>query len=323
MTKTKGEFQKTNRKLGLICFLVVNVWLAFPAGAWGPFAHFTAAPSATQSQQNLPDLWESNAYTHGFDFPDYHVGKEVSEYFGWSHACQRNGLLDAWTGTVSIGPVSIPLVSVVYPKTPTEHGVPAGVELPGADMYYIYANKFLAGNQTLLRKRTAQGFRCHNVEDKVVHFSYFLGGSVYNWIVEHAFKERWAEFRVYVELGGDWNLVTLMPTMPLSMGCSADAGIINLGQKVFRKNRQTVDAAPEECDTIVVETAAEISTRISQQDAKLSSFFSGWWVANDFGLDNYAWYRLVAIAAGWDSSEVWTKYSQAKDDALTAIGTMP
>lgn len=204
--------------------------------------------------------------------------------------------------------------------------MPSGVELPGEDMYYIYANKFLAGNQTFLRKRTAQGFRCHNVEDKLVHYSYYLGGSPYNWIVEHAFKERWAEFIIYTGLGGSWDPVTLMPTVIWSMGCAADAGIINLGQKVFRKNRQTVDVipvVPGEYDTIVVETAAEISSRISEKHEKLGNFFSGWWIANDFNYNKYAWHCLVAAAAGWNPNTVTTKHATAKADALAAIGAMP
>ena len=322
MRKTKREFQQTNRKLGLICFLAVNLWLAFPAGAWGPLAHFTAAPHGTQLQQNLPDLWESHEYAHAFDFPSY-AGKEVSEYFGWSHACQRNGLLTAFTGSYDVGPFSVSLVDVVYPDTPTAYNVPAGVELPGMDMYYIWANKFLAGNQTNLRKKTAQGFVGHNEEDEVVHFSYFLGGSVYNWLVEHALKERWAEFEIYLFLGGGWDPFG-GPSMTWSMGCSADAGIINLGQKLFRKNRQTVDAVPVGGDdTIVVETAAEISTRISDQDEKLSEYFSGIGLFNEFNYAKYLYWSAVADAAGWNSTTMTGKYTTAKTDALAAITAMP
>ncbi|MCD6393896.1 MAG: hypothetical protein J7M40_10360, partial [Planctomycetes bacterium] len=81
------------------------------------FAHWTAAPvNGTQLGQNLPDLWSSDAYSQGFIFPDFYVGKEVSEYFGWCHACQRNGLLSAVSLDINIGPFTVSLVDVVYPN---------------------------------------------------------------------------------------------------------------------------------------------------------------------------------------------------------------
>jgi len=311
-------------KLGLGCFLVLNALLVSLAEAWGPFVHWELSPGGTYLQQSLPDMWSSPAYVHGFSLPSY-AGAEVSGYFAWSHGCERNGMLPAVDLYIALDDLfSVDLFQVVYPATPTQHGVPTGVELPGEDMYYIWTNKFLAANKTTLRKVTAQGFRCHNVEDKVVHFSYFLGGSVYNWIVEHAFKERWAEFVIYIWLGGGWTSLGYPDTM-YSMGCQGDAGIINLGQKVFRKNRQTVDQIPVGgYDTIVVETAAEISEKISQKDQEFAGFFNAWdgWFG-EFGQAKYVAYNQIATLCGWNPATVIANYITAQSDALTAIGAMP
>lgn len=307
-----------NRLFVFLCCVGLLIFTPSNTGAWGPFAHYTAAPQGTEWNQNLPDLWSSKKGIIGIQLPSY-AGLEVSEYFGWSHACRRKGMLSAVDVDISIGPFSVTVLQAVYPKTPTEYGVPAGIEKPGEDIYYIWKNKLLAANKTVKMKKTAHGFVGHNLEDKVVHFSYFEGGSAYKWIVGHAVKEEWAEYCIYVGLGGGWDIYG-NPTTPWAMGCSGDEGIINLAQKVFRKNRQTVDAVPDstgEFKSITVETSDQIAGRISAMNSDLNTYI------DDFSLAYFDFIYLVGAAAGWDATTMFTKYNAAKAAAQAGIAGMP
>ena len=283
--------------------------------AWGPLAHFSAAPTGgTRMTQNLPDLWLSRQDPGGTTY----IGKEVSPFFAWSHACLRNGVANVTTPTtITVGPFSTTIPGSVYPVTPTSYGVPAGIEKAGEDIYAMWTNKVLPANKTEIMAITARGFAGHNAADSAVHFSYFQGGTIYNWLVEHWQKEIWAEYCVYIGVyNGDWDWLG-NPTVLVATGCTGDGGAICLAQKVFRKNRQTVDAVPDTTGafkTITVETKAQVDARISSLDGNY---------VNGLSQTSFVRYSLIADAAGWDAATLLAKYYQGKAAAATAVGAMP
>lgn len=137
------------------------------------------------------------------------------------------------------------------------------------------------------------------------------------------YKEKWAEFIVYIENGGYWD--GGCPMMQVTMGCSGDAGIINLGQKVFRKNRQTVDSAST-YHTISVESANAISSRITTKDNDLGDFFSytfaGVPLFAEFTYDDYLDACDLELEASWSRFDLLDDYDDAKIAALTAYASM-
>lgn len=271
------------------------------AFAWSPYAHSTTSQGYSSWCLNLPDLWDSKTSL-------WDVGNvQVTAKFGWSHACLRTGR----TGWV--------------PNKPTQYGVPAGIEKPGEDMYHIYKNKLLVPMSGMLR--TAQGFVGHNVGDKKVHFTFFLGNSAFEWGYHHVLKESWAD---YCLIARDAQLAGQIPWRPFptyvyNMRCKGDAGMINLAQKVFRKNRQTVDQVPAisgQKETINVMTRNAIAAKIRQLDTKLRT--------RRWHQSTYLYYKdeeaitlSDPLIADWSLSQMFTLHLQSTQAVQSALNNMP
>lgn len=281
----------------------VIVISAGTAQAWGPLAHI-GAHQPTSRHSNLPDIWVSNKWPENAG-----VGLEVSPFFAWSHACQRAGV-----HTESV---------FIVPNTPTAYGQPAGVSKPEEVMWQLIGKLwYTTAVDKYLMKETAKGFASHNAADGVVHFEYFLGGSIGNWIVHHAQKEEWAEFLLFQALGGTWQGLWRTPTAPPSMifECTGNARIIHLAQKAFRKNRQTVDLVPDSVNayaTISVETVAMIEQRIATKNQELSNYIY------EFNESEYEAWLMRGLLNDWDVGELYTLFADSMDAADAAVTLLP
>jgi hypothetical protein len=309
----------------VIVLLFANGLLACPAIAWGPLAHYQSVVSYRPAQ-NLPDLWISR---QPIPFGYSAIGVEVAEYFAWSHGCRRSGVVSAapdWL--LELAAWQIAFIDVVYPAEPTPHGVPQGVEEPEEDMKEIINSKLLisnySANELALMKKTARGFAGHNAADSVVHFTYFKGDSIDGWIAEHKIKESWAELAVFENiLGGYWD-ADGNPVAPYSMSSEGHAGIINLAQKAYRKNGQTVDDEHwPPCGAIGVESASDIPSRLAEQNGDLVGAFGAY---GDFHETWWQQYQIFAAERGWyigGSDGVLAKHAEAGNAATFAMNLMP
>lgn len=290
------------------CFFIIT-----DAPAHMALAHYRASPWDLRSTQNLPDLWLSRVFTWT---SSSNFGWHVNSKFCWSHACRRYGD-NSVLGSFEL--FGITFSGVTYPETPTAYGVPEGVQDPGKDMYYIWANKLLSENKTDIMKKTAQGFIGHNTADSYVHFDYYLGGTPSNWMVDHGMKEYWAEFEIFLQYGGYWDGQG-NPVLSFSMDATGDAGIINLAQKVYRKNRQTVDNTLEPPQSITVESASSIYTKISNQNSELTNYIN-----DKLDADMYYAYSLYEAdeSTDWNYVELLTIYSSTQSGVSAALASYP
>jgi hypothetical protein len=278
----------------LACYLLIGGYRVF---AWGSFAHYQGAPAGLHGQINLPDIAPSRGQIL--------LDLEVTEWFGWGHCCQRMGV-------TNVGPVVIPM-------TPTSYGSPAGIELAEWDMYILYQKmsaEHRASENGDMILQTARGWLAHNVMDSFVHFSYFLGGTANNWLVQHGTKESWADYELFA-------IATGYPTEPWGsyihgMRASGHGGIICLAQKCFRKNRQTVDGLPPIAGVPApgpVESRVQNDGRISGQDSYLRTTL--------FTEDDYSYYCVQAAVNGWTVGPMLGLHAIAAASATTAVGSMP
>ena len=199
-----------------------------------------------QSVGELPDIWPSREGS---------LGNVITKGFCWSHAVQR------------------------APGEPLVPPTPQNVDdrEPGAEMYILIGNKLSApGPQALA---TALAFMGHNAADREVHYGYFLGGSIFNWWRQHAWKEEWADYMIYTErLGGGFSdrwvtddpetgaghWVYDVPTLRITVKCSGDADLIQLAQRVYHKNRFSTDIGLNGVEAgLTVETTDGISGRMT------------------------------------------------------------
>jgi hypothetical protein len=313
----------------IIFITIMIIALSAPLWGFGPYDHYKLSPYTYEGYSNLPDIWKSRDEDWWCNSLTIGGGAEPSTYFGWSHDCLRNGVTYC-QGTITIYYNSTPIYDVdfsgYYPNTPTKYGNPSGIEDNANDMYYIWKNKLLAENKTSIMRKTAIGFKIHNTEDYFVHFSFFLAGTPEFWIVDHMLKENWSEFIMYLHNGGDWDELG-MPTIVQGMYCQGDAGIINLGQKVFRKNRQTVDASVAlsgSYETIAVETATEISGKIQSKNTEIDKYFDReyWGLYSKFDLTRFILYNQIAEAEGWNDEDLSWLINHY-DDIQDAAGAIP
>lgn len=312
------------------CLLGI-VTLTLPVKGFGPLAHHAAAPiPSVEWFSNLPDLWSSRA-VHPSEDPraTFSYDVTVAEDFAWSHACQKKGQLSPVNFTI---PLVIPIsVSVTAPEEPTSYGQPQGIEKAEWDMWNLCQNKLESRPGMYLMEETARGFLCHNSEDSVVHFTYFLGNSAWGWVVEHYIKESWAEYDVFWAQGGrfDYSGFPIIPSS-ITMGAAGDPDIINLAQKVSRKNRQNFafDGYPPAERT--TQTAGDISALIADQSTKLSTYLQGF---HQLKMDAYnafghlpATYSslgtLLTPATNWNQGDGWFKCLEAKAAAQLAYASM-
>ena len=272
------------------------------AVGWGGFAHYRASPAGLARQVNLPDICGDSYYwTLGL----LGVGGEVKPVFAWGHGCQRTGVHTEY------------LIGVV-PNSPTVYESPTAVELAGRDMYDLVTKMDQEHRDQEIEDlmvKTARGWVAHNMMDQVVHFTYFLGDSLHNWF-EHRDKETWADHELFAR-ATDYP-TNAWGTYAHEMSAVGHPGIVNLAQKCFRKNGQTVDAVPGlsgTYETITVESREAISGLIGAQAADLSS--------KTYSLNNYALWQAHANAEGWSASTMVALHASSKSAAQAAVNGMP
>ena len=201
--------------------IIVFAWMGVrSACAWGEISHMRIENAAgVTSLGELPDAWNNM------------TGLDISKDFCWTHAVQMTG--HNFYGS---------------PNVPTNRDD----REPGKIMLYLFKNKLStpAGDA----EATAKSFMFHNAADRVVHYSYFLGGTKDNWLVQHKGKEMWADYLIYiVKFGGGFNAVTNTlgfksggdPTKTLAeigFRCSGDPKTIRLSQQIYIKNRWSTEA---------------------------------------------------------------------------------
>ncbi|MRS04986.1 hypothetical protein EG832_17490, partial [bacterium] len=210
--------------------------------AWGPIAHYSLGKAAGYGDNvcmNLPDAWPSREYQI-----------IISPWFAWTHAVQITGMNSAVPGTP------------IYP----EDG-----RYPGYDMQQIVSKKI--NDKTTEKINSAKGFIGHNAMDSNVHYTYFRGGSLSNWLIQHSDKEEWAEYVIYENMAdGDFDSegyptsfygvsIQRNNAKQILIPCSANPDVIQLAQKAYRKNRRLTTAYNDAGRFLEVDTIQTINNR--------------------------------------------------------------
>lgn len=203
------------------------------AGAWWPVGHYAVArkcgvPHEEAGLYNLPDAWNSHDWTYS-----------ITDNFCWSHSVARDGR------------------NGIVPRPPVYHLT----REPGKIIKDLVDKNKVAhwstGNQCCTEDtalNTAKYFTGHNAADKDVHWAYFQGGTIPQWMTHHETKEEWADYAILMYFGkitfkSDGSIDTFwdsavddsVPPMPFDTN-SINCPIIVLAQKVARKNRVILDA---------------------------------------------------------------------------------
>ena len=222
--------------------------------AWWPAGHYSIARAAGYSHNeagyfNLPDAWDSMTW-YG----------SITDVFCWSHSVKRDG-------TTNLIP-NIP----VYDTT----------REPGSVIKALASGKVVnwtAANTQTSALNTAKYFRGHNAADNNVHWAFFQGGggNLSNWTVQHQEKEKWSEYCIldylleitfssqdtietFWEITIDQNN-TSQVIIPIDVN-NINAWIIQLAQKVARKNRIALDEGSSPSRWTTVETVQTIQEKI-------------------------------------------------------------
>jgi hypothetical protein len=202
---------------------------------------------------NGPDYWgASYELRFAVDGVDFTAGGEVKHLFAWTHGCQRRGVNGDGTTPITLPPpLPTPYLWVYIPVVPHPYDSPAGVTLAEWDMYHLLGRLEPAHRGSLMLSMT-RGWLAHNLADAQVHFGTFVGTPINNldfgqWAL-HTVMEQYMEYiimfkTVHPELYQPYlhGEGPPPPFYPQGLGADADPGLVLLGQKCFRKNRQTVD----------------------------------------------------------------------------------
>ncbi len=268
----------------LTASIVMYVNMAF---GWSELSHITInheAGATTVSNSvlisfgELPDAWPSRDGIH------------ISPYFSWCH-------------NVEIMPQSW---WQLWPSVPVYR---SAMHEPGAQMLVLAQDKL--DEPSAYAVPTALAFMHHNAADGVVHWTYFGGGSLSAWI-EHGLKESWANYPLYVEyLEGGYS--PTFPPQDIDVGyTNADAGLIHLSQKIFRKNRLSTHQG--ECGTthtIDVEGRGRIiDVRLNAKRERVVDDIQG------MSAFRRALWGALAIDQGWSKQELHGHFT----NAVTAVG---
>jgi hypothetical protein len=227
---------------------IIFLACTLPAYAWGPVGHFAIQRSLgadpNQICMNLPDAW-----------PNSERVIFVTTWFAWTHGVQTNG----YNGLVPNSPI--------YP----DDG-----RYPGYDVYQLATKK--RRNAAPQDTNTAYSFIGHNAMDREVHYGYFLGGTSTNWLIHHRDKELWTDYELFMsplygngtfDLSGNGGYATSFfgiavdhaDSSQVYIPCGGDAEIIQLAQKVYRKNRRFT-SRDNTGHLSEVDTVETINTRI-------------------------------------------------------------
>lgn len=237
---------KATNKRQLIFLVISFIALSsVPVKAWGPIAHYSisnkAGFDANAICMNLPDAWPNREWIIF-----------VTKWFAWTHAVQTSG--SNW------GVPNLP----IYP----EDG-----RYPGYDMYQLLTRKLTNTNGSEIN--TVYGFIGHNAMDSIVHYDYFLGGTIDNWRIQHGEKEEWADYEIYLRssyANGSFDMegrpvsfwgIAIVQDDPsqVIIPCSGDMSLLRMAQKVYRKNRRiTSNNSTDHLNEI--DSIAQINDRI-------------------------------------------------------------
>jgi len=241
--------ERRNKMIKIVISSVIIVLLALKLDAWSCITHYAIGKDLGYSDMksgnmNLPDCWESNSW-----------GK-ITDWFTWTR-----------TGSTNL-----------IPNVPQ---YPYDGRYPGPIIYLLATKKIAWKNKTELQlaKLTAIGFVGHNAADKIVHWSYFLGGATLdNWKIHHADKELWADYWIWIikgvgKFGKDGkskeffgkDVKTTKTLIPLF----ANFKVIMMAQKVAVKNRRIMDIGTKNYFTST-ENISKISNRIEKYEKRMT-----------------------------------------------------
>jgi hypothetical protein len=297
----------------MIIIALVGVLFTLPTKGFGPIGHCYCSPTEPRSLWLLPDMWQSWEGKLAFDPIAIGVSFRVSKEFAWSHACMKRGVVGATPIEEIIHAITYTWIGFTVPEQPGNYD---STIAPEADMYYLCRDKLSTEHVDPewlgVMLNTVRGFAYHNVEDAVVHWGYFKAGTPSNWVFEHYFKEPWVEYAVFVKAGGTWeDGIPVPPDRLANMGDMGDGCIINLAQKVSRKNRVkvTYDGYAEE--KMDVQDAATILSAMASQYDEVAGYIDE--------LDQVSWasYQLLAGARSWTSADLNDMLSDATDSAAS------
>ena len=253
-----------DRAFKIGCFVAVATAVVVPSAyGWPGICHILITEDAGYPElrfyANLPDTYPSTQA--------WWKGGLPSNYFGWTHI--RLTVSD-WPGW----------------GTPVE-----GVEDPAYDMWVPTTKKLrdLSPTEEQECRRTALGWRAHMAADRVVHFSYFPGGTLANWI-SHAVMEAEAGVLTYVDRICDRDLERAFNIDLDDQGnwVSGDGSVregyepewlgnwrlVSLAQRVYLKNQRKT--AETEDKTIWPETSQVVSERAAERLAEFEGTVSQW-----------------------------------------------
>jgi len=265
-----NAFQGFLRMGSVLAVLVLSASLTY---AWPGLVHILITEEAGYPElkfyANGPDTYKSTQ--------PLGEGLMPSNYFAWTHILLT---VDDW-------------------GTPIE-----GVEDPAYDMWILATKKLegLSGQELDVARKTALGWRAHMAADRIVHFDYFPGGTILNWI-QHGEMEGYAAIMAYVDI-----VCSGVLTDAFNVEFDAEGnwvgddhgsvkegyevqwpghwGLVSLAQRVYLKNQRKTDNP--EPETIWPETAQTIGGQAAARESELQGAINGW----EFGgqlLDFWPW----------------------------------
>jgi hypothetical protein len=250
---------------------------------------------------NLPDAWRNTDWMY-----------QITDVFTWTHATQR-------TGTV-LGVANTPRI--------VDDG-----RWPGRVMYTLATQKVgWPASDIEAAKNTARGFVGHNAMDTVVHFGYFLGGTLPLWATHHRDKETWADYVLWLTKGSGtfhsdgrsarfWDIADVQNSTawPVVIPLSCHAGIARLAQGVARKLRRNMDFDPgtgaESGRYSTVEDVQAIDARVAAFRGEMSQ------AVRSMTHDEYDEMVVLANAQGWTVTELEGMFNASRSRAQAWISS--
>lgn len=260
----------------ILCLSVVSA-----GESWEAIAHYQLGVEAGGKRfgsfQNLADSWPSHAGWSGL--------WGITEWFAWSHAVQRTGRTDG------------------IPNQPVDAIAQWDA---GKTMYLFYKRGGINGPEAY---ETALGFLMHLAQDQRVHYRYFRGGSIPNWIEEHRYKEQWADCLVYqlaVYRGGAGDDGFDKDGRPLKLPLVENRGnakLIARAQQEFVASGLSTDL--DEQVTIQPEDVGQITKRMGDHQAAIRKYLRG---VSRAHCDQF---KRLARRYNWNTAELREYYERS------------
>ena len=289
----------------VILFTVLILSSSNKVLSWNYLVHYSIGRELGYTHElsgkmNLPDCWENRTF---FFY--------ITDAFCWSHGVQRRD-------SINFNP--IPLIPI-YP----DDG-----RYPGRCM--IEAVKKM-NNVSADVHETIIGFRGHNAMDRIVHWSYFEGATStsdsWKWPL-HTQKEEWADFTILIlfdkitfssksgKIKKFWSIDVSGDPNQIIVPLSGNARIIQIAQKIARKNRIKLDYNTEDMENPlnhkwnnIVESMDTIGNHINKTQNEMNNFI------RDLDIDEYDGLieKLIIYSYYGGTKELVTRY---KDSIINA-----